>query len=74
MRGLTNQERALLTGKVGVQQFMLSDLLPLVRRGLVTYEHLGDHAEYELLPDAELALRLDSAARVMNRSSGPMAR
>jgi hypothetical protein len=43
----------------------LSDVIELKKRGLISVEHHGDRADYDVLPDAALALRLDAAARAM---------
>jgi hypothetical protein len=65
MRGLTDEERDFLTCSPGTVHSSLRHLLPLVSRGLVSYEHHGDSATYEITPLAGLALRLDTAARAL---------
>jgi hypothetical protein len=65
VRGLTDKERAILTGPTGSGPFTYRDLLPLQKRGLLTAEHLGDRGEYAVTPDAALAIRLDAAARAL---------
>jgi hypothetical protein len=64
MRGLTATERQALTCPQGeAPGLLLRDILELQKRGLIAVDHLGDRAEYDVLPMASLALRLDAAAR-----------
>lgn len=63
MKGLTQEERYILTCPIGAQPTTLRNILELKKRGLVEYDHLGDRAMYGVTPLAALALRLDAAAR-----------
>lgn len=65
MRGLTPEERHVLTCPIGAQPTTLRNILDLKKRGLVEYDHHGDHAMYGVTPLAALDLRLDAAARAI---------
>lgn len=69
MRGLTNEERHVLTCAPGTTPSTLRNVLDLRKRGLIAVDHHGDHADYTVLPMAQLALRLDAAARAMGPTS-----
>lgn len=70
MRGLTDEERAILTCPTGAGPFTFRDLLQLEKRGLVATEHHGTWGEYSVTPQAAVALRLDAAARAIGGLRG----
>ena len=64
MRGLTNEERYVLTCSVGTSPTSLRNVLDLRKRGLIHTEREADGGVYyTVLAAGELALRLDAAAR-----------
>jgi hypothetical protein len=70
VRGLTDTERLALTCQAGAPiGLKLSDVIELKKRGLISVERHGDRADYDVMPDAALALRLDAAARAMTGST-----
>ncbi len=73
MRGLTSEERALLTAPVGHEDDVdLSVVKDLALRGLLRFElsEPGQATVVRFRAQADLALRLDAAARAMGGVHG----
>lgn len=67
MRGLTTEERYVLTCHVGESPTTLRNVLDLRKRGLIHTEREADGGMYyTVLAAGELALRLDAAARELS--------